>query len=299
MLAERRQQCEATQRDRLVVIGSHVLITGAGGFLGGALCQSVPADWRVTGAIRSAPAPMGVAAIACELTDPRAVRTMLVTAQPSLVIHCAYSHDRADIVDATAVLATACAAAGIGLIAMSTDVVFGGDRAPYGESDLPDPIIDYGRAKRDAEGLVTSLHHDATIVRTSLIIGRDVIDPASRWLVEANRRGEMVTMFSDEVRTPILVEDLCVGIWELASMPASERAGIWHLVGPDRLSRTGLGSLIARWFDLDATLIRAATQSSAGVCRPRDVSLVSSRSSGLSSFRPRSLDTVQAHGSDS
>lgn len=278
---------------------THALITGAGGFLGGALCCSVPAGWSVTGVMRSAPAPRGVDAVGCELTDAGAVAEMLASLQPAVVIHCAYSNERADIVDATTVLAMACATAGIGMIAMSTDVVFGGDRAPYTETDLPDPIIDYGHNKRDAEQAVMVSHPNATIVRTSLIVGRDAVDPATRWLVEPNRRGEVVTMFSDEFRTPILVDDLCVGIWELASMPVPDRSGVWHLVGPDRLSRMELGHILADWFDLDRELIVASPQSSSGTVRPRDVSLVSARARELSSFRPRSLDTVQAHGSDS
>ena len=278
---------------------AHALITGAGGFLGGALCRSVPAGWHVTGVIRRSPAPLCVDAVACELTDADAVAEMLAAVAPTVVIHCAYSHDRADIVDATTVTAAACAAAGVGLIALSTDVVFGGDNPPYEETDVPDPIIDYGRAKRDAEHAIVASCSDAAIVRTSLIVGRDAIDPVTRWLVEPNRRGETVTLFSDEVRAPVLVDDLCSGLWELAAMSPLDRSGFWHLVGPDRLSRTELGDILAGWFDLDRDLILGAPQSTSATVRPRDVSLASARAQGLSSFRPLSLDTVQAHGSDS
>ena len=78
---------------------------------------------------------------------------------PACVIHTAYARDGAGAwatnVEGARNVATAAAAAGARLIHVSTDVVFGGDAGrPYVESDLPDPVTDYGRSKAAAEAAV-------------------------------------------------------------------------------------------------------------------------------------------------
>ena len=61
------------------------------------------------------------------------------------------SEPELDIVLASANVVDACLAIGAGLVHLSTDMVFGGDRAPYGEHDRPAPVHPYGEAKAVVE----------------------------------------------------------------------------------------------------------------------------------------------------
>jgi dTDP-4-dehydrorhamnose reductase len=50
-------------------------------------------------------------------------------------------------------------------------------------------------------------------------------------------------LFTDDIRCPVHVEDLAAALWELV---LSDVAGVFHVAGPDALSRHDLGVLIAR-----------------------------------------------------
>jgi len=71
--------------------GRDVLVTGAAGFIGNALCARLTAlGARVTGCGRSAP-PQGFAGtwVRCDLTDLKAVQSLLAGCRPGLVFHMA------------------------------------------------------------------------------------------------------------------------------------------------------------------------------------------------------------------
>ena len=113
--------------------------------------------------------------------------------------------------------------------------------------------------------------------------------------IERVRAGERVTFFDDEFRCPILVEDLAAMIWEVAGLAPAERSGVWHLAGPERLSRVDVGRVLCERFGLDESLIDVASAASMGEPRPRDVSLTSVRASSLTSVA-RPIGSVSAHG---
>jgi nucleoside-diphosphate-sugar epimerase len=70
----------------------NILVTGAAGFLGSALCARLSAvkGMRVTGVGRSPPPEgFGAAWLTCDLTDPSAVEALVARTQPTLVFHLA------------------------------------------------------------------------------------------------------------------------------------------------------------------------------------------------------------------
>jgi dTDP-4-dehydrorhamnose reductase len=267
-----------------------VLITGAGGLVGGALCSDPPPDAEVVGVIRRRPAPAGVASVVCDLTDDAAVSEVVSRTAPDVVIHCAYSRERADIVDATRSVASACAETGSRLVHMSTDVVFDGDSPPYAESDEPRPITEYGSLKLEAERIVADLVPDAAIVRTSLIVSADPLDDVSRSLVTALLARRRVPLFIDEFRAPIRLDDIVSALWEIAGL--EDGSGVWHVTGPDRLSRVELGRAVARAHGCDPSLILESSVDAFGGPRARDVTLSCERSAARLSARPRGLGSI-------
>lgn len=273
------------------------VVTGAGGLLGSALCRSAPAGVDVVGLIRDSPAPEGIASRRVELSDPVDVADAFADVDADVVIHTAYGKTDfgRDIERATEVVANECAARDVSLVHLSTDAVFDGDHPPFDEGSEPRPVHAYGRAKLAAERAVVAAVPDATVIRTSLILSADGTDGTSAWMLADLEAGRRVTLFDDEIRWPILVDDLAAMIWELVGRPRSERAGVWHLMGAERLSRVELGRLWCEAASLAPDLIDVAHSADLAEARPRNLTLTSLRAGSLSAT-PRPVGSVIGHG---
>ena len=271
-----------------------MLITGGAGLLGAALVRAAPDGIAVGVTVRNRPGPPGVDAHVVQLAEPRAFDALVGAVRPTLVIHTAYGRGdlERDVVAATREVATACRAHDVALVHLSSDVIFDGEHGPYDELAGPSPVSPYGEAKATAERFVASTVPSAAIVRTSLLVQVVPPDPASEWVVEANRRGEPVTLFDDEYRCPVAVDDVAAGIWRIAALEDADRQGVWHLVGSERLSRVELGELLAIRFDLDRSLLRSAPSASVPGPRPHDVVLTCERAGASIGWSPRRLRTV-------
>jgi len=101
-----------------------------------------------------------------------------------------------------------------------------------------------------------------------------------------------VRLFVDELRCPIGVEDLAGELWEIAALPEDARGGVWHLVGPEALSRYALGVLVARRHGADADAIVPARSRGVGLPRPRDLRLLTTRADRELRTRPRAISEV-------
>jgi len=124
--------------------------------------------------------------------------------------------------------------------------VFSGRDVHYDESAPPDPVYPYGAAKAAAETAVRAIAPAAAVVRTSLIIGgrRGVHERLTHRLASGEADG---VLFTDEIRTPVHVDDLADAVLELAG---SGYPGILNVAGSDAVSRYDLGVLVARRDDL-------------------------------------------------
>jgi len=256
-----------------------ILITGGAGLLGSALIRAAPEGVELHATRRNAVVPEGARAHAVDLADRAATAALLAELRPGLVIHTAYRQETAerDVWRATESLVLACQAVDAALIHVSSDVVFDGEHAPYAESDEPAPVHDYGRWKAVAERFVRERLPAAAIVRTSIITRPDPPDTISARVIDAIRAGEPPSLFVDELRCPIGDDDLAAQIWEIAAMPGEGRAGIWHLAGPEAVSRYTLGVLVARRHGVDPDAIVPTRSRGAGLQRPRDLRLLTTR----------------------
>jgi dTDP-4-dehydrorhamnose reductase len=153
--------------------------------------------------------------------------------------------------------------------------------AGYTERDPPSPVNEYGRHKSDAERVVASTHADAVIVRTSLLIGRRLLSVHEIAVRDAIEGRSPMTFFTDEIRCPVLVDDLASALAELAGR--RDVSGVLHLAGPDAMSRAELARSIALRQGWDAGKLRFGTLAESGLARPARLVLDSSlaRSYGL------------------
>lgn len=169
--------------------------------------------------------------------------------QPDWLIHCAAWTDvdgceldpkRSWEANAMSTLEVAMVARELGtrLMVISTDFVFDGESSrPYLESDQPNPISNYGRAKFAGERLAELVAAERVlVVRTAWLYGRygkNFVDTIRQRLLA----GDPVRVVNDQTGCPTYVEDLAIGLRVLAERQAS---GIYHV--------TNSGS--ATWFEL-------------------------------------------------
>lgn len=215
---------------------SRILITGGSSYLGRHLVPlAVEAGHTVHFTHhQNNPALPGQAHL-LDIRDETAVRTLILSLKPDIVIH---------LIGSTAAMAVAIrqgtgnvmwAARDVGarLVHLSTDAIFRGDAAPYDETAPPDPITPYGRAKADAEKIVQQ-HPNSVIVRTSLIYGLEEMDHGTRWMAAALAKGEPVTLFSNQIRNPVWINSLCTAVLECAH---NQYQGILNVAGRQVLTR--------------------------------------------------------------
>ncbi|KOV48685.1 SDR family oxidoreductase [Streptomyces sp. H036] len=250
-----------------------VLIIGGSGFLGAELVrQAVSTGGRPAATFHSRPGnDVRATWHHFDLRDPTRLEKVLDTVAPAVLINVmSGGADWAVTAEGGIRLAQAAASRSIRLVHVSSDAIFSGtDRDSYDESCLPDPLTPYGAAKAAAETAVRLLCPDAAVARTSLIIGngRSEHEQLVHALAAGTRQG---ALFTDDIRCPVHVKDLAAALWEVA---LSDAAGVFHLAGPDALSRYELGELIARRDGLDPAQLPSACRSDTGLPGGLDVRL--------------------------
>jgi dTDP-4-dehydrorhamnose reductase len=225
-----------------------LLITGASGTLGRHVAPVARRQgWEVCGTYHTAPPPLIGHWLRLDVSDRQAVMAVVREVRPDAVVHTAFRQHGAAMWAATAegaaFVAQAAQESGIRLVQVSSDAIFDGTSNPYTEAAKPCPLTPYGAAKAAAETAVGAIAPQAAIVRTSLIISREPLDPHTRLILELGAGRRSGQLFTDQYRCPIGVDDLAGAILELA---ASDFAGIINVAGAEVLSRYDLGRLIAR-----------------------------------------------------
>ncbi len=268
-----------------------LLVTGASGYLGGAIVDAAPAaGWEVEGTALTVPGW-----ITLDVRDGAAVDRVVGAVAPDAIIHTAYCRhgDETMAVNATGAghVAAAARAAGARMVHVSSDAIFAGDGdRPLREGDVVRPVTAYGATKAAGEVAVQAANPDALMVRTSLLFGGPG-KPQSlhEWYPLAVARGDQqMTFFTDEVRSPIQVDDLAAALLELA---AQEGGGPLHVGGADSVSRLDFARLVVAAAGFDADLLQGAP---APADRPRHCPLDSSVAKARLRTRLRGVREIYA-----
>jgi len=192
-----------------------------------------------------------------DITDAAAVRAALARHRPALVVNAA-AYTKVDLAETeteaafrvnqqgAAIVAEACAEAGVPLIHISTDFVFDGAKTgSYVEDDPVAPLNVYGRSKAAGEQAVRAAAPRHVIIRSSWIYGEFGHNFLKTMLRLAATRDEL-RVVADQHGSPTSTRDLADAILRIAPrLIAGEDAwGTYHFTASGTTSWHGFASRI-------------------------------------------------------
>lgn len=292
---------------------SRVIVTGVSGLLGFAFYRalqetagSIYGIWHKTPFSRKETVEGADLSLDLERFDH--LDAFLTETDCSLVVNCAAWPDIAPCesdpdgakrinADLPAFLASHCRRSGAVLLHISTEQVFDGATGGYSETSLPAPVHVYGKTKAAGESSVLELDPSAVIARIPLVYGRSWtgVRSASEMLVQTVQQEDQVTLFTNEYRSPVLVDDVARAGLHLVE---SGFSGLVQVAGPERLSRMEFGLAVARRFGLDETKLvpRLSGGLSERPGRPLDLSLDTTLARSILPFPLKSVEDGLAQG---
>jgi len=151
---------------------------------------------------------------------------------------------------------------------LSSDYVFSGDNPPYSENDVMAPRGNYARSKAAAENIIRSSAMEYIIIRTQILYGtgQNIRPNFVTWLISELGQKRAVQVVSDQTGNPTHVDDVSLGIQKLLE---SEEYGLFHLCGPQSISRFDFALKIADLFGLERSLINRVTTAELNQKAPR------------------------------
>ncbi len=239
--------------------GGRVLIVGASGQVGAAMCRLLRETGREAMVLPAARTPCE-GSVTLDLAELREAETLLAREELSAVLciagwthvdACEADPARAMQVNATgpAVLAKYAWRRRVPFVYYSTDYLFDGafgTPGPYAEDAAVDPLNVYGTTKLAGEERVMEEHPEALILRTSWVFGEDV--QAKNFVYQVLQRltlGQEVRVPEDQSSTPAYNVDLARATFALLERGAG---GVYNACGPDVLSRLEFARTIAGQF---------------------------------------------------
>lgn len=204
-----------------------------------------------------------------DLTRKGDVKSLISSFQPDVIMNaaaltnvdwCETHREEAWNVNVVGVehLVEAARKVGARLIHVSTDYVFDGKTGNYSETDQPNPINYYGKAKLAGENAIRVSGIPHTILRTIVVYGHGikVKQNFALWVIESLRKGTAIQCVDDQISNPTFVGDLAFAVVKAAEL---ERTGLYHICGSEQISRYGFAVEIAGRFGFDPGLIRRIT----------------------------------------
>lgn len=243
-----------------------ILVTGASGLLGLNLCLGNWDSHTLLGLDRGKLAGTPFELIRADLTQPRLFPRLIDEARPDAILHaaananidsCESDPEGARYLNGEipGILAESAAKASIRFLHISTDAVFDGlKEGLYAETDTPNPLSVYARAKLLGEQNVLTANPAAAVARVnffgwSLSGARSL----SEFFYNKLSAGQPCNGFTDVYFCPMFVGDLAD---VLLGMLDKSLSGLYHVVGSEALSKYEFGRRIARQFGFDEGLIR-------------------------------------------
>jgi dTDP-4-dehydrorhamnose reductase len=252
-----------------------VLVTGANGFIGHYLTDALLKKGYTVIATGKGSCRLpfsdiqGFSYVEMDFTDPFQVHDVFEYVKPDVVVHagamskpdeCENNQWQSYVVNVEGTLTLLANAEEYKshFIFLSTDFIFDGEKGPYKEDDLANPVNFYGKTKAEAEEAVYEYPCNWSIVRTVLVYGKALPGTSNLYTVVRDKlqKGEMYNVFTDQLRTPTYVDDLTSGICSIIKQKAT---GIYHVSGKDFLSPYAIAIAVAEYLGLNKNLLKKVT----------------------------------------
>ncbi len=271
-----------------------LLITGASGFVGEHLLKRASHVFETHAMyFRNTPPDVECFTHRFDLSKYEAIPSFLDELKPDIIIHTA-AISKPDVcennkelalkinTEATREFASWSEENRARFIFTSTDMVFDGRKGNYKESDSVNPLSFYAETKVRAEELITGTHANAVVARLALVYGLGISTQKSFFehLLSNAKRRKPTSLFYDQFRTPILVNNLAAALVELAE---HDFTGILHLSGGERISRYDFGVKTCEIFGLplDYLVKKSMFDIETSADRPQDVSMKNDLACGI------------------
>lgn len=258
-----------------------LLITGASGFVGSALCQiAFRQSFGVLGMQRQAGKLENIENILCDLSctqnydflDAYSLGGIIHLAANSDLNACEKSPELSYQLNVIASknLAAYAKKREIPFVFASSDQVFDGEKGNYTSTDEAVPLNQYGKQKLEAENACLKINANSIICRLPLILGAQ--GGYEKSFVSNLKEGKIQKLFIDEIRSVAQVEQVCQSLLEALDW----EGGRYHLGGPKAMNRYEIGLELAKKHHLDSTLIKQAKQADVvmAAARPKNVSMI-------------------------
>ena len=276
------------------------VVVSASGFLGKKVKKVFEeSGWQVSAT--SFPAESGSKGL--DVTDAKAVNKFVAESKASVVINCSAltsvdwcEENREECFAVNALgpknLAIACRNAKAKLVHFSTAFVFSGEeQKAYSEEDALKPLNAYAESKAEAEKHIQEVFEDFIIIRTTDLYGfNDMNDKPCfpLWVLGKLKEGKGFEIVKDQFSQPALIDDVASASLKLVELGEK---GIFHIFGPNYLSKFEFAQRTAKAFGFDSNLVNPipTSESPMKAPRPKFLRMATQKASALG-IKPSGVD---------
>ena len=265
-----------------------ILITGGTGLLGCSLIETFPGDHEIVSTYVGNYKVEHTETVRYEKIDIRdhdSYSRLFKSFKPNVVIHTAsigspdYAENNRQItweinIGGTEKIVSLCEEHEAKYVYISSNGIYDGNCAPYGESDEAKPVNYYGEIKLAGESIVKGRKIKSAIIRPNILYGWH--NPSERsnivtMAVEKLRRGDTFMGYGDVYVMPLYVEQCAEAIKKIID---ENRWETFNIAGRDRVSIFEFIRTAAQVFGLDEAMVKSVGHDyfKGMVPRPRDTS---------------------------
>jgi dTDP-4-dehydrorhamnose reductase len=277
------------------------LVTGSAGLIGNQLVNDLEKSGEIVYSCYNNVKPLYGIPIQLDLLDLEGIHKIFKKIQPDIVIHSAALTDveKCEVeqklansinVRATEVIATEVENISSYLMYISTDYVFDGKKGLYKETDLTNPLSNYGITKLSGEKIIQDKTSRWSIIRTSTPFGKHYFKKTFPvWVYENLKINKKINILENQFTSPTYVPNLSEMILEIIF---HRLEGFFHLAGSTKISRFEFAKMIATKFDLNLSLLNPVKIDSMPwkAIRPIDSSLDISKINTVLKTKPYTIN---------
>lgn len=282
-----------------------ILITGGTGLLGKALIETVDSNYEIVATYLGNYAVEDTHQVKYTKLDTRdkaGYEYLCRDFKPKVVIHTAsigspdYAEKNKELtwevnVRGTQNILSICERSDAKFLYISSNGIYDGNKAPYGEEDEAKPINYYGQTKLEGERIVQKAKIPYAIIRPILMYGwphsfeRDNIVTFALSKLE---QCEVVNAYDDVYLNPLFNRSCAEAIWKIVK---EEKYNVFNIAGAERVTIYKLIQEVANVFKLNRDLIKPVQQGFFNelVKRPSDTSYKTEKMEKALGIKPLSL----------